>query len=157
MVSKNAQELDVIISKVKEQINTLKAQLEGTDMMKDVSENASRDVAKRELNRLENKLSTYSSIREEYLATTYLPGTIQPFEIFYLEYRQPESIAKKKTRISLIPDIPEDIRTTQSDIYVIPSTCEVAKAILGKDYGTFIINTTGVQLDIEVTPYEGKG
>jgi len=157
VMNKNTHELDVVIVRVKEQIDTLKAQLEDVDMMKDVSENASRDVAKRELTRLENKLNTYSSIREEYLTTIYLPGTIQPFETFYLEYREPEKIAKTKTRISLIPDIPDDIRTTQADIYVIPSTCEVAKAVLGKDYGTFIINTTGVQLDIEVTPYEKRG
>jgi len=156
MVNKNIQDLDVVIAQVKGQIDALKNQLEDADMMKDVSENASRDVAKRELTRLENKLITYSSIREEYLATTYLPGTIEPFKTFYLEYREPESIPKTKTRISLIPDIPEDIRTTQADVYIIPSTCEIAKAILGKDYGVFIINTTGVQLDIEVTPYEEK-
>jgi len=156
MENKTTQELDSVIAQVKSQIDDLKSQLEDADMMKDVSENASRDVAKRELTRLENKLKTYSSIREEYLSTVYLPGTIKPFETFYLEYREPETITKTKTRISLIPDIPEDIRTSQADVYVIPSTCEVAKAILGKDYGVFIINTTGVQLDIEVTPYEER-
>jgi len=154
MVKENVHELDEVIAQVRGQIDVLKGQLEDADMVKDVSENASRDIAKRELTRLENKLSTYTGIRENYLTTTYLPGTIAPLKIFYLEYKEPESIARTKTRISLIPEIPEDIRTSQADVYNIPLTCEVAKAILGQDYGTFTINTTGVQLVIEVTPYE---
>jgi len=157
MMYKNTSELDAVIDEVKKQIDVLRAQLEDADMMKDVSENASRDVAKRELNRLENKLNTYSSIREEYLTTTYLPATIQPYQTFYLEYRESEKIEKRKTRISLIPDIPDDIRTTEAEVYIIHSTCKIAKAILGQDYGRFIINTTGVQLDIEVTPCVEKG
>ena len=148
------EELDSIIERVNEQITALKTQLEDADMVKDVSENASRDIARRELGRLLNKLTTYSNIREEFLNTVYLPNVIAPLKIFYIEYKEPEIIPKTKARISLIPKIPEDIRTTTADIYDIPLTCEVAKAILGKDYGTFTINTSRVQLVIEVTHHE---
>ena len=157
MTTDNVQELDKVIAQVRSQIEGLKGQLEDADMVKDVSENASRDIAKRELTRLENKLSTYTGIREDYLNTTYLPGTIAPLTTFYLQYKEPRPIAKRKARISLIPEIPEDIQISLVDTYDFPSTSEVAKAILGKDYGAFTINTTGVQLVIEVTPYEEAG
>ena len=152
-MEKNVYELDQVISEVSTQIDVLKSQLEESDMVKDVSENASRDIARREMIRLENKLSTYLEIREEYLNTDYLPNTIRPLNPFYLQYLEPEEIQKTKTQISLVPFIPDDIRSNTAETYNIPSTCEIAKAILGNDYGTFTINTTGVQLIIEVTPY----